>query len=236
MSPPGKGGNRDDDAAPRKNRLPKISRTPARDWNFPPIRGSFSEPETTSRPSLMIPLTPSRLSTILLAALLVGSAGTMAFAADSGKTKAKTKVLGTFQDWKAFSYEENGQKVCYISSQPKKISPKGKARGDAYILVTHRPAEKSFGVVSITAGYTYKKDSEVQVKIDRNNFKLFTDGDTAWARDESSDKAVSTALKSGKSMTVKGVSSRGTKTSDSYSLSGAGPAYAAINEACGAKK
>ena len=108
MSPPGKGGNRDDAAAPRKNRLPKISRTPARDWNFPPIRGSFSGPETTSRPSLMTPLTPSRLSTILLAALLVGSAGTMAFAADGGKTKAKTKVLGTFQDWKAFSYEEKG--------------------------------------------------------------------------------------------------------------------------------
>ena len=184
----------------------------------------------------MNPLTPSRLSTILLAALLVGSTGMAAFAADSGKAKTKTKVLGTFQDWKAFSYEENGQKVCYISSQPKKISPKGKARGDAYILITHRPAEKSFGVVSITAGYTHKKDSEVQVKIDRNTFKLFTDGDTSWARDEASDKAVSNAIKTGKSMVVKGTSARGTKTTDNYSLAGAGPAYNAINEACGTKK
>ncbi len=167
--------------------------------------------------------TPSRLSTILLAALLVASAGAMAFAADSGKAKTKTKVLGTFQDWKAFSYEERGQKVCYVSSQPKKISPKGKARGDAYILITHRPSEKTFGVVSITAGYTYKKGSEVQVKIDRNSFKLFTDGDTAWARDETSDKALSSAIKSGKSLVVKGISARGTKTSDNYSLSGAGP-------------
>ena len=184
----------------------------------------------------MNPLTPSRLSSILLAALLVGSTGTVAFAADPGKAKTKTKVIGTFQDWKAFSYEENGQKVCYISTQPKKISPKGKARGDAYILITHRPAEKSFGVVSITAGYTYKKDSEVQVKVDHNTFKLFTDGDTAWARDEASDKLVSNAIKTGKSLVVKGVSTRGTKTSDNYSLAGAGPAYNAINEACPAKK
>ncbi len=181
-------------------------------------------------------LTPSRLPIILLAALLVGSTGTMALAADPGKAKTKTKVLGTFQDWKAYSYEENGQKVCYISSQPKKISPKGKARGDAYILITHRPAEKSFGVVSITAGYTHKKDSEVQIKIDHNSFKLFTDGDTAWARDEASDKAVSSAIKSGKTMVVKGLSARGTKTTDNYSLTGAGPAYNAINEACGSKK
>ncbi|MEI6557500.1 MAG: invasion associated locus B family protein [Rhodospirillaceae bacterium] len=184
----------------------------------------------------MIPFTPFRLSTILLAALLVGSTGTMAVAADASKAKAKTKVLGSFQDWKAFSYEENGQKVCYVSSQPKKISPKGKARGDAYILITHRPAEKSFGVVSITAGYTYKKDSEVQVKIDHNTFKLFTDGDTAWARDESSDKALSSAIKGGKSLVVKGTSARGTKTVDNYSLTGAGPAITAINEACPGKK
>ncbi len=179
--------------------------------------------------------TPSRLSSILLAALLVGSTGTMALAADNGKAKTKTKVLGTFQDWKAFSYEERGQKVCYISSQPKKILPKGKARGDAYILITHRPSEKTFGVVSITAGYTYMKGSEVKVKIDRKTFSLFTDGDTAWARDESSDKELSGAIKGGKSLVVKGTSARGTKTTDNYSLSGAGPAYTAINEACGKK-
>ena len=184
----------------------------------------------------MSPHIPFRLPIILLAALLVGSTGTMAFAADGGKAKARTKLLGTFQDWKAYSDEENGQKVCYISSQPKRITPRGKARGDAYILVTHRPAEKSFNVVSITAGYTYKKDSEVQVKIDRNSFKLFTDGDTAWARDESTDKSLTNALKGGHSLTVKGVSSRGTKTADTYSLAGAGPAYGAINEACPAKK
>ena len=186
----------------------------------------------------MNPLTPSRLSTILLAALLVGSTGTTAMAAESGKAKTKTKIIGTFQDWKALSFEENGQKVCYISSQPKKISPKGKARGDAYILITHRPGDRppSFGVVSITAGYTYKKDSEVQIKVDRSTFKLFTDGDTAWARDEAADKQVSTAIKTGKTMVVKGVSGRNTKTVDNYSLAGAGPAFTAINEACGVKK
>lgn len=180
----------------------------------------------------------SRVSLVLLAilpALATGPAFAAVTTADA-KAKTKTKILGTFQDWKAYSYEENGQKVCYMSSQPKKTEPKGKARGDAYILVTHRPAEKTYGVVSVTAGYTYKKDSEVTVKVDRNAFKLFTDGDTAWARDESTDKSVSAALRSGKSLVVKATSARGTNTTDTYSLNGAGPAFGAINDACGVKK
>jgi len=186
----------------------------------------------------MISFAPSRLSTVLLAALLAGTAAPAVAAnpAADTKTKTKTKILGTFQDWKAFSYEENGQKVCYISSQPKKVEPKGKVRGDAYILITHRPGEKTFSVVSVTAGYSYKKDSEVTVKVDHNTFKLFTDGDTGWARDESTDKAVSGAIRGGKSLVIKGTSARGTSTTDTYSLNGAGQAFGAINEACGVKK
>ncbi|MEI8394819.1 MAG: invasion associated locus B family protein [Rhodospirillaceae bacterium] len=184
----------------------------------------------------MISHAPSRLVIILLAAMLAGSVNSAAAAAPDAKAKTKTKVLGTYQDWKAFSYEENGQKVCYISSQPKKIEPKGKARGDAYILVTHRPAEKTFSVVSVTAGYAYKKDAEVVIKIDRKDFRMFTDGDTAWARDDTTDKAVSAALRGGKHLVIKGTSARGTNTTDTYSLNGVGQAFAAINEACGAKK
>ena len=43
--------------------------------------------------------------------------------------------------------------------------------------------------------------------------------------------AVSNAIKTGKSMVVKGTSARGTKTTDNYSLAGAGPAYNATKRA-----
>ena len=49
--------------------------------------------------------------------------------------------------------------MCYIGSEPKKSRGKYKKRGGIYVLVTHRPAEKSTHVISIKAGYTYKETS-----------------------------------------------------------------------------
>lgn len=170
---------------------------------------------------------PMMLALVVLAA--------MAGSAEAADPKTKVKKLGAFDDWRAFSYEENGHKVCYISSQPKKMEPKGAKRGDAYVLITHRPAEKSFDVVQVTAGYSFKPSSEVLIQIGKQTFKLFTDGDSAWARDDTTDKAVAGAIRGTGVMSVKGTSARGTKTTDSYSLKGAKQAYQAISEACGKK-
>ncbi len=170
------------------------------------------------------------------AALLL--AGSLLTVATTSAGAADPRLLGTFKDWNAFAFEEGGRKVCYISSQPKKKEPKAARRGDVYVLVTHRPAEKALDVVSFIAGYPFKKDSEMEVDVGGKPFKLFTDGETAWARDADTDKAVAAALREtkGKPMVVKGVSARGTKTTDSYSLDGLTQAYDAINQACGVKR
>jgi hypothetical protein len=168
---------------------------------------------------------------LVLAASLSAVATTSASAADP-------RLLGTFKDWSAFAFEESGKKVCYISSQPKKMEPKAAKRGDVYVLVTHRPAEKSLDVVSVIVGYPLKKGSEMTADVGGKPFKLFTDGETAWARDTETDKAVTAALRDAKAkpMVVKGVSARGTKTTDTYSLDGVTQAYDAINQACGVKR
>lgn len=150
---------------------------------------------------------------------------------------AEPKLLGTFKDWNAFAFEEGGNKVCYMSSQPKKKEPAGAKRGEIYALVTHRPAEKSVDVVSFMMGYSPKKDVDTQVDASGKPFKLFNDKETAWARDADTDRNLVAAMRDGtKSMIVKGVSGRGTKTTDTYSLNGFGQAYSAISEACGVKR
>ncbi|CAK0753940.1 hypothetical protein CCP2SC5_10024 [Azospirillaceae bacterium] len=168
-----------------------------------------------------------------VAPFLVGLS--LATVALPGLAADQKTALGTFKDWSAIVADENGRKVCYMLSEPKKALPGGKSRGRIYILVTHRPTEKSFDVVSVAAGYAYKKDSEVTLEIGKKTFKLFTKDDQAWARDEKTDKEIVAAVRSGTSMTVKGQSARGTKTTDTYSLNGVGGAYTAINEACGVK-
>jgi hypothetical protein len=163
-------------------------------------------------------------------------AGPVLIALGTGADAADPRLLGTFKDWNAFAFEEGGNKVCYISSQPKKKEPENVRRGDIYVLVTHRPADKSLDVVSLIVGYPFKKDSEASVDVDGKGFKLFTDGETAWARDAETDKALAAAMRAGKAMVVKGTSSRGTKTTDTYSLDGVTQAYEAINAACDVKR
>jgi invasion protein IalB len=148
---------------------------------------------------------------------------------------AQRQTLGTFGDWTAFADGKADKRLCYVGSAPKKAEGTYKARGDTYVLVTHRPGEKVFGEVSVEAGYSYKPNSDVEVVIDGKSFKMFTQGGNAWAADPSGDEALVAAMRAGKQMIVKGTSSRGTLTTDTYSLVGFTQAYNAINKACPGK-
>jgi invasion protein IalB len=142
------------------------------------------------------------------------------------------KPLGTFGDWTAVT-DGGDKRLCYIGSAPKKAEGKYTTRGDAHVLVTHRPTDKVKGEVSVSAGYPYKEDKVAEVEIDGKKFKLFTRGENAWAYDAAADRAMVAAMKAGKQLIVRGTSSRGTATTDTYSLAGFTAALAAIDKACG---
>lgn len=138
--------------------------------------------------------------------------------------------LGAFGDWEAYRDAREG--FCYAGSKPVKQEGRYTQRGDAFILVTHRPKEKSFDVVSFDAGYVYKDGSEVAVTIGLQSFTLFGQGEQAWARDGNGDAQLVKAMRAGSMLVVKGTSSRGTPTTDTYSLKGVSAALDAINKAC----
>lgn len=148
---------------------------------------------------------------------------------------AADKVLGLYGDWGAQTFTEGKHTGCSMWSQPVKDQGKYKQRGPIYAYVTHRPWEKRLNEVSIATGYTYKKNSTVELRIGSNKFSLFTDGDTAWSRSSKDDKKLVDAMRRGSSMIVVGVSSKGTKTTDTFSLTGFTKAYEAIGKACKVK-
>jgi hypothetical protein len=141
--------------------------------------------------------------------------------------------ISDHKDWSAFRYKEDGETVCYMASEPKKSEGDYKNRGDIYAIVTHRPASNRIGEVSVSAGYSYKKESSVRMKIGSRSWDFFTNGTSAWAPTAVEDKAIVKAMRAGSSMVVKGTSSRGTLTTDTYSLLGFSKALGAINKACG---
>lgn len=146
------------------------------------------------------------------------------------------KLLGTYGDWKAYSYTENKNKVCYMASIPTRSEGKYTKRGFISLLITHRPADKTFDTVSLTTGYTYKKGSQATIKIDDNKpISLFTHEDTAWAEDAKTDHELVRKMRIGNKAVFKGTSSRGTATTDTFSLKGFTKAYQAIGTACGKK-
>jgi hypothetical protein len=118
---------------------------------------------------------------------------------------------------------------CFIGSAPVETDlPESKQRGITYILV-YRINKSKDTIVQITAGYPYKKDQNVDVTIDNVQFDFYSDDDTAWSND---DNKVIFAMKKGIKLTVNGESSRGTKTTDIYTLKGFTAAYNQLFNDC----
>ncbi|SDE81504.1 invasion associated locus B family protein [Rhodospira trueperi] len=169
---------------------------------------------------------------LFVLALLVSTIVLGTTASSSQALAQDVRTIGKFRDWTAYTYDEGGSKVCYIASRPQKDQGNYTRRGDIFAIVSHRPAEGASNVVSFVAGYPYKEQSEVSVTVDgRNAFTLFTHDETAWAYDEDDAKLV-TAMKAGSEMVVVGTSSRGTRTTDTYSLMGFTNAHEAITGEC----
>ena len=142
--------------------------------------------------------------------------------------------LGTFGEWTAYTYHDESGRICYMASQPTKSSGKYSKRGDVFLMITHRPEEKTFNVVNTVAGYTYRKDSKPTLTVDNKKaIALISHDDTAWAKDAKTDDQLVEQMKAGSLGTLKGTSKRGTLTTDTFSFKGFSKAYQKIDEACG---
>mgnify|MGYP007080497691 FL=1 len=145
------------------------------------------------------------------------------------------KVIGESGKWTAFRAGSGKNKVCFITSEPTK--PEGKYnrdnRGETRVFVTHHGKDSDDrGVVSSVAGYRYKEGEEVIFSIDGKKFNLFSVDTRAWATKPQQDKAIVKSMKRGNRLKVTGISSRGNKTIDTYSLKGFTKAMSIIDKAC----
>jgi hypothetical protein len=171
---------------------------------------------------------PKRIAAAILAAIV------LALPAGAQEPKGKQPVPERLGDpsgvWNAYTYKVANGKVCYLVGEPQ-----AKRKG-ANALVTHNTADKTANVVSFIAGYTYPEKAEVDLDIDGQKFKLFTEKDTAWARDSETDRKIVDAMVRGKQAQVKGAPAKGAATTDTYSLIGFTQALHEIDKACSIKR
>ena len=147
-------------------------------------------------------------------------------AAPSGPTR-----IQQFNAWGAYSYTSGTSKVCYVLSVPAEKSPAKLDHGDNFFLVTQRPGQNISYEPQVMVGYALKAGSKVKVTIDTKSYTMFIKDKSAWLENAAEEPALVAALKSGHSLKVDAVSSRGTPTSYTYSLSGISAALKQI-ETC----
>ncbi len=144
----------------------------------------------------------------------------------------KVEHIGVFDDWNAYIFNSKKDKVCYVASQPLKSSGEYQRRGDVFLIISHRPDEQLFDVLTYVAGYTYLPRSEVLFRVGNVKANLFTSEDTAWAKNLKTDAEIARAMNKAVRVTVKGLTIDGIETHDVFSMKGFNNAMEAINRLC----
>jgi len=149
---------------------------------------------------------------------------------------ADQKKLITAKDWDAYTdTDRQGKKICYMISMPSKTttSQKVSSRGDAALIVTHRPDYDIYGQVEVKLGFNGNESKDATMSADGKSLtKLFVRGKSAWSYDDRDDKKLVAMMKKGSTLLFTSASKRGTVLKDTYSLSGFTAAYNSISNAC----
>lgn len=173
------------------------------------------------------------LSAIGAAVLAVGLLGSSTAGA-AAETRVDAKA-----DWSVFR-TDSGAKECWIVSAPTSWTAKrgnsdvtsSVSRGDILLMVSVRPGDNVKSEVSFNAGYPLRDGRDVTIRIGSGSYELFTEGEWAWLKSPAQDGEAVDAMRRGAVAIVTGVSSRGTTTTDTFSLKGFTAALEAAQDLC----
>jgi invasion protein IalB len=147
---------------------------------------------------------------------------------------AEPTLIGQFGTWGAYTATPNGKKVCFALAKPSssKTNPPGRPRDPAYAFVSTRPAEKVTNEVSVMIGYTLKPGSESTLEVGGAAYAMYTQGDGLWIKNAAEEERMVDAMRKAADVTVKGVSAKGTETTDTFSLKGLSQALDRLAQDC----
>jgi hypothetical protein len=147
---------------------------------------------------------------------------------------AEPTLIGQFGTWGAYTAAPNGRKVCFALAKPSssKTNPANRPRDPAYAFVSTRPADKVTNEVSIMIGYQLKPGSESTLTVGGASFSMYTQGDGLWIKNAADEERMVEAMRKAADATVKGVSAKGTETTDVFALKGLAQALDKLSQTC----
>jgi nucleoid-associated protein YgaU len=150
---------------------------------------------------------------------------------------AQATLLGQFGDWGAYSATPGGRKVCFALSKPTSSvdnPPNRRTAANAvYMFISSRPSEKVKDEVSmLVTGYALKPSTDASLSIGATPFAMYTQNDGAWVKNAADETKLLDALRKGSDLVVKATTSRGTETTDTFSLKGVAQALDRVAQEC----
>ena len=147
---------------------------------------------------------------------------------------AEPTLIGQFGTWGAYTATPNGKKVCFALAKPSssKTNPPNRPRDPAYAFVSTRPAEKVVNEVSVMIGYTLKPGSESTLEVGGATYAMYTQGDGLWIKNAAEEERMVDAMRKASDAVIKGVSAKGTETTDTFSLKGLSQALDRLAHDC----
>jgi len=162
-------------------------------------------------------------------ALVAGSLAAMA--CGSAFAQSVTSI-GDFKDWSAYSASEGAGAVCFAMSKPSAVDPSPDGYTQAYLYLTHRPAENISNELNLVAGFDFAPDQPATLQVGGKSFDLFTQKDAAWLLDATQNDTLAGAMRAGSSVVIQGTTDKGILVSETFSLTGATAASKAIDSSC----
>jgi hypothetical protein len=146
----------------------------------------------------------------------------------------KPTLLGQYGEWGAYTATSNGKKICFAIAKPtsSETTPPNRPRNPVFMFVSTRPADKVTNEVSVIVGYPFKSGSEASVDVGSTSYALYTQQDGAWIKNATEEAQMVAAMRAGDSAVLKGVSAKGTQSSDTFSLKGLTQALDRVAQDC----
>jgi hypothetical protein len=146
----------------------------------------------------------------------------------------KPTLLGQYGEWGAYTASPGGKKVCFAIAKPtsSQTNPPDRPRNPVYMFISSRPAEKVSNEVSIIIGYPFKPGTEASAAVGSTTYALYSQQDGAWIKNAAEEAQMVDAMRAGQSAVVKGVSAKGTQSTDTYSLKGLAQALDRVGQEC----
>ena len=177
---------------------------------------------------------------MVLAVALAVSTVAMAEQAKQGQktaaaaAPAQPTLLGQYGDWGAYTAAPEGKKVCFTLAKPKSsvTNPAGRKRDPAYVFISIRPSENVRNEISVVIGYPFRPSADATAEVGTTKFAMYTQNDGAWIKNVAEEARLIDAMRKGADLTIKGTSTRGTQSTDTYSLKGLAQAMDRVAQEC----